>query len=103
MSVINNEITTSRQARNRTRAFLCERTGATYLSYVSGYVRRQKKSCNGRIVHYQLNKRAVTVLSSVKINGRTYKTTTVKRIMILEEADRLVLIEKCAESYKPRV
>ena len=42
MTILNNEITTPRQAKNGTRAFKCNRTGYTYTSYSSGYVRRQR-------------------------------------------------------------
>ena len=103
MSILNNEITTPRQARNGTRAFLCSRTGATYLSYASGYVRRQKKSYSGRIVHYQLNPRNETKKKFTTALNITITYTACKRIMIPEEVDRLALIEKRAKSYKPRV
>ena len=103
MSILNNEITTPRQARNGTRAFLCERTGATYLSYASGYVCRQKKSYSGRIVHYQLNPRNETKKKFTTALNITITYTTHKRIMIPEEVDRLALIEKRAKSYKPQV
>ena len=100
MSILNNEITTPRQAKNGTRAFLCKRTGSVYTSYKSGYVRR--KAPGIRI--YQLNKKSV--IRSVSwcnwsnwSNGMEYKVT--RRIMILDEAKRLELIEKLSENYVP--
>ena len=94
MSILNNEITTPRQAKNGTRAFLCERTGSVYTSYKSGYVRR--KAPETRI--YQLNKKSV-IRSVNPFNGMEYKIT--RRIMILDEAKRLELIEKLSENYVP--
>ena len=85
MSILNNEITTPRQAKNGTRAFLCSRTGAIYTSHSNGYVRRQMhpstRGSQGHSGQYQIN-------------------PTAKRIMIMEEADRLTLIERRAESYR---
>ena len=85
MSILNNEITTPRQAKNGTRAFLCSRTGAIYTSHSNGYVRRQMhpstRGSQGHSGQYQIN-------------------PTTKRIMIMEEADRLALIERRAESYR---
>ena len=94
MSVLNNEVTTVRQAKNGTRAFLCERTGSVYTSYKSGYVRR--KAPYKKI--YQLNKKSVLRFKN-PFNGMEYKVT--RRIMILDEAKRLELIEKLSENYIP--
>ena len=87
MSILNNEITTPRQAKNGTRAFLCNRTGAIYTSHANGYVRRQihisARGSKGSSGQYQINTRK---------NG--------KRIMLNNESDRLALIERRASSYK---
>ena len=104
MSILNNEITTPRQAKNGTRAFLCKRTNAIYTSHASGYVRRRlhpsDRGSNGSSGQYQLNKQVITIIERVKFNGRTFKTTTSKRVMIPNEADRLALIERRAESFR---
>jgi hypothetical protein len=103
MSILNNEITTPRQAKNGTRAFLCNRTGSTYLSYASGYVRRCLPSNEFRTIgYYQLNKRSITVLERTTFNGKTFKTCQTKRIMIPNESDRLALIEHRAASYRTK-
>ena len=83
MSILNNEITTPRQAQNGTRAFLCNRTGAIYTSHSNGYVRRQIINTRNYSGQYQINTRK---------NG--------VRIMLSNESDRLALIEKRAEMYK---
>ena len=103
MSILNNEITTPRQAKNGTRAFLCNRTGSTYLSYSSGYVRRLRANTEcTRVGIYQLNKQSITVLEQTTFNGRTFKTCQTKRIMIPNESDRLALIERRAASYRTK-
>lgn len=102
MTILNNEITTPRQEKNGTRAFLCNRTHAIYTSHSNGYVRRSPPHSRRRYgLQYQLNKKEVTVLKISKFKGQTYKTVKTKRIMILNETDRLSLIERRAESYKP--
>ena len=107
MSILNNEITTPRQARNGTRAFLCNRTGAIYTSHANGYVRRKMcpstLSSKGHSGQYQLNPKNETKKKFTTARNVTITYTVCKRIMILEEADRLALIEKRAKSYKPRV
>ena len=93
MSILNNEITTPRQAKNGTRAFLCNRTGCTYLSYSSGYVRRLRPDTEcTRVGIYQLNPTAYYS------NERKCKV----RIMIHNETDRLALIERRAASYRSK-
>lgn len=87
MSILNNEVTTHRQAKNGTRAFLCKRTGAIYTSHSNGYVRRQihisSRGSKGSSGQYQINTRK---------NG--------VRIMLSNESDRLALIESRAVKYK---
>ena len=55
------EVTTPRQVKNGTRAFLCNCTGAIYTSHSNGYVRRQlHPSCRGSkgsSGQYQINTR----------------------------------------------
>lgn len=93
MSILNNEITTPRQSQNGTRAFLCERTGCTYISYSSGYVRRLRPDTEcGKVGIYQLN--PTTYFS----DERKCKV----RIMIHNETDRLALIERRAASYRTK-
>ena len=103
MSILNKEITTPRQEKNGTRAFLCNRTGAIYTSHANGYVRRQMhpstRGSQGHSGQYQLNPTKVSKHSR-KFRRKFYSYTTVKRIMIMEEADRLALIERRAESYR---
>ena len=78
------EITTPRQTKNGTRAFLCNRTSAIYTSHSNGYVRRQIKISHGsHSGQYQINTRK---------NG--------VHIMLSNESDRLALIELRAASYK---
>lgn len=99
MSVLSNEVTTARQAKNGTRAFLCERTGCTYLSYVSGYVRRLRPATKcTRVGIYQLNAKTEEE-TSFEVFGRVIISNRVKRIMMHDEAARLELIEKRAKSY----
>lgn len=93
MSILNNEITTNIQAKNGTRAFLCNRTGCTYLSYASGYVRRLRPDTEcGKVGIYQLNPTAYYS------NERKCKV----RIMIPNESDRLDLIERRAASFRSK-
>lgn len=93
MSILNNEITTPRQVKNGTRAFLCERTGAIYTSHSNGYVRRQIiSSIPGHSGQYQINPTAFYS------NERKCKV----RIMIHNESDRLALIERRAASYRSK-
>ena len=103
MSILNNEITTPRQAKNGTRAFLCNRTGAIYTSHANGYVRRQMnpstRGSQGHSGQYQLNLTKVTKHSR-RIKRRFFNYTVTKRVMIMEETDRLALIERRAESYR---
>lgn len=99
MSVLNNEVTTVRQAKNGTRAFLCERTGCTYISYASGYVRRLRPATKCTSVGiYQLNAKTEEK-TSFELFGRVIIRNKVKSIMIHDEAARLELIEKRAKSY----
>ena len=68
MSILNNEITTPRQAKNGTRMFQCFQTGDLYGSYASGYVRRKSASSNSRRF-YQLNPVNVTKQNIKMKNG----------------------------------
>ena len=103
MSILNNEITTPRQNKNGTRAFLCNRTGCTYLSYTSGYVRRLRPSneCT-RVGIYQLNPTNVTKKNLKLNNGFEHVYHATKRIMIPNESDRLALIERRSASYRTK-
>jgi len=104
MSILNNEITTPRQAKKGTRAFLCNRTGAIYTSHANGYVRRQihisARSSKGSSGQYQLNPVNVTKKTLKLNNDFEYVFRSNKRIMITNESDRLALIERRASSYK---
>ena len=107
MSILDNEITTSTQADNGTRMFLCKRTGARYGSYTSGYVRREidsKKTIfdpikkeyvkvKGEPRQYYLNKRKKTYVEDSTI---LWRYTAVK---INSESERLELIKARAEKY----
>jgi len=105
MSILKNEITSPRQSKNGTRAFLCNRTGAIYTSHSNGYVRRQMhpstRRSQGHSGQYQLNPTKVTK-HTLLISNISHNYTTTKRIMIMEETDRLELIERRAKSYRKK-
>lgn len=82
------EITSHIQEKNKTRAFLCSRTGVIYTSHYNGYIRRQLM--NGK--QYQLNP---VVKTKTKNNGYKYQ-----RVMILDENRRIEIIRSRALSYK---
>ena len=110
MSVLDNEITTSTQAANGTRMFLCKRTGARYGSYTSGYVRREidsKKTIfdpikkeyvkvKGEPRQYYLNRRNKTYVD----NSTTLWHYRIEKLN--SETERLELINSRAEKYKRR-
>ena len=82
------EITTTRQHKNGTRMFKCNRTGALYGSYASGYVRRKAKPGSN---FYQLNK--------------TFKPfpdvcDSVKRELLTSEEVRLELINQRSLKFR---
>ena len=84
------DITTPRQLQNGTLMFKCNRTGAIYGSYASGYVRR-KANPNSRF--YQLNK--------------TFKpfpgvSNMVKRERLITESARLELINNRSKTFKAK-
>ena len=108
MSVLNNEITTPRQAKNGTRMFLCERTGARYGSYASGYVRREI-DVTFPIFHPVKGFIDRTISKQYQINPRPFVTTKDNagnevRTRCIElygyESERLERIEKLAANYK---
>ena len=82
------DITTPRQLQNGTLMFKCNRTGAIYGSYASGYVRR-KASPNSHF--YQLNK--------------TFKpfpdvSNIIKRERLITESARLELINNRSKTFR---
>lgn len=97
MSILNNEITSSRQAKNGTRMFQCPQTGDLYGSYASGYVRRKSASAESQRF-YQLNPVDVTKQNIKLNNGFEYVYHSTKRIMIPNESDRLEIIQRRAAS-----
>ena len=108
MSILNNEITTPRQAANGTRMFLCERTGARYGSYASGYVRREIESTLP-IFHPVKGSIDLTIRDQYQINPRPFVTIKDNagnefRVRSIElyssESERLERIEKLAANYK---
>ena len=90
------EITSTRQKKNGTRAFLCEKSGAIYTSHSSGYVRRKTK--NGS--QYPLNVR--TRYTSVSWEAPLRVTYTYHK-MIHPEFRRIAFIKERAKSYQQRV
>lgn len=110
MSVLDNEITTSTQAANGTRMFLCKQTGARYGSYTSGYVRREIDSkqtifdpikkeyvkVKGEPRQYYLNRRNKTYVD----NSTTLWHYRIEKLN--SETERLELINSRAEKYKRR-
>lgn len=95
MSILNNEVTTSQQRANGTRAFYCTRTEAIYSSHKNGYVRRLTKKGS----QYPLNVRetfdTISFASPISFRRTVYT-------MIHPEFRRLALIEQRSKSYKPR-
>jgi hypothetical protein len=81
------EITTTRQHKNGTRMFKCNRTGALYGSYTSGYARRKVKPNS---TFYQLNKKVFY----------SAEKKAVVRVMIKSEADRLELINQRSLKFR---
>ena len=98
MTILNSEITTPRQAKNGTRAFKCNRTGYTYTSYSSGYVRRQRAKYYTPTV---LNKREKQNVC-YNMFGKQIFANVLKCIMIDSESERLALIEKRSQTFTPR-
>ena len=85
------ETTSSLQASRGNRSFLDTSNKVRYISYSNGYVRRELHAINyaGRLERkqYQLNRSMTTPLQGVK------------RIAILNEDDRLALIDRVSKSY----
>ena len=98
MTILNNEITTPRQAKNGTRAFKCNRTGYTYTSYSSGYVRRQRAKYYTPTV---LNKREKQNVC-YNMFGKQIFANVLGCIMIDTEDERLALIEKRSQTFTPK-
>ena len=79
------EITTNRQKKNGTKAFLCNNTLAIYTSHANGYVRRKTFDCKtGKTAQYQLNR---------------VDRTTGKRIMINDPIERMIMILNASINY----
>ena len=89
-----NEITTSRQKANGTRAFEApfKRRGkpVRFYSYKRGYVRIYR-NCHSM---YQINKTYGVDYKAVMYNGEFYQRKSRKRIMIYNEESRLNYILK---------
>ena len=99
MSILNNEVTTLRQIKNGTRAFHCLRTNSIYTSHSNGYIRREVNAYTKQRQQYQLNpKKSIEKFYTVNETTLSYKTT--KRIMVMDESDRLAIIERLAEKYE---
>ena len=99
MSILNNEVTTLRQIKNGTRAFHCLRTNSIYTSHSNGYVRRQVNAYTKQRQQYQLNPKK-SIKRSYSVNGTTQSYNTTTRIMVMNESDRLDIIERLAEKYQ---
>lgn len=88
------EVTTERQAKNGTRAFLTP-SNDTIISYKSGYVRKFDRT--GQI--YQINKKYITnkrltVLKGTKLQTVKFKST-VRELIIDPLARMLYIVEFC--------
>ena len=111
------EITTDRQRKSGTRQFFDTKSGAHYISYQNGYVRREiriqavSKVTGKKYTHrlqYQLNPTKVTRYgySPTQMFGSLEDATDVlyynrvKRKMIDSEEDRIKLIKEKASNYK---
>lgn len=79
-----NEITTKAQAARGNRCFMCYRTNARYTSHSNGYIRRTTINSKGKRINYQLNR----------------KDTSGRRIMINDEYDRLVAIQRYVDMFR---
>ena len=89
-----NEITTSRQKANGTRAFetpfKVRRKPVRFYSYRRGYVRIDR-NCHSM---YQINKTYTADYKVVGWDGKFYKSKNVRRIKIYNEESRLIYILK---------
>ena len=111
------EITTGRQRKSGTRQFFDTKTGAHYISYQNGYVRREirmqaiSRATGKKYTHrlqYQLNPTRVTRYgySPTQMFGSLDEATDVsyynhvERKMISSEEDRIKLIKERASKYK---
>jgi len=87
------EITTSRQLKNGTRMFKCQRTKSLYGSYKSGFIRRIPYcESYGFKMATRLNK-----TTKIKTDSGWEKTEFTR---IKKEIDRLNLIISRSDSYK---
>ena len=89
-----NEITTSRQKANGTRAFetpfKVRKKPVRFYSYRKGYVRIDR-NCHSM---YQINKTYTVDYKVVGWDGKFYESKNVRRIKIYNEESRLIYILK---------
>ena len=77
-------VTSDRQKKNGTFAVMCLKTGAIYTSHANGYIRRTTINSKGKRINYQLNR----------------KDASGRRIMINDEYDRLVAIQRYVDMFR---
>ena len=78
------EITNNNDIDNGNRVFYCHRTDSVYTSHSNGYIRRTTINSKGKRINYQLNR----------------KDTSGRRIMINDEYDRLVAIQRYVDMFR---
>ena len=99
------EVTSQRQADNGTQCFHDPITGCDYMSYESGYVRRQYSTTTwyGRKINtiYQLNKKHLIMVESAWTPGSFWEKT--ERILEMNSDARLDIIARSAVNYRNTV
>lgn len=100
------EITSQRQADNGTVCYFDPIANCSYMSYESGYVRRQyqKRNWRGDLITtiYQLNKTHKVKKVSIRnfSNWSGYEFIHTQRILIPTHEDRLDLICRAVDNYR---
>jgi hypothetical protein len=100
------EVTSQRQADNGTVCYHDPITNCDYMSYASGYVRRQykAKSFYGAVITtiYQLNKKHL-VPTTYTYGNKTYTANSTQRILEPNADVRFDMIAKAAVNYRNTV
>lgn len=96
------EVTSQRQADNGTVCYYDPMTGANYMSYESGYIRRSYKTKSWRSgkdieTIYQLNPKRQTEQVSA-YTGRTFECT--ERVMVTDSEERMDRLANAVINYR---
>lgn len=96
------EVTSQRQADNGTICYHDPVTGADYLSYESGYIRRSYKTkswMTGKVLNtiYQLNPQRIGKWTS-PYSGKTFDR--VERVMVDNPEERLERLARAVANYR---